>query len=378
MSALLDRCFFRAVSTGTGSFVVSLAITGFQTPAQAGAVNATVYSYLAESDDKTEWEIGTGTYTTGTTTLTRAPQKSSNTNALVNFTVPPKVGLTALAADLLRADQLVDEDNMASDSNTKVPTQQSVKAYVDGLFTALRNGVSGAFDTLAEIAADLGLKLVKSANLSDVSSAATAFSNIKQAATETATGVVELATTAEAIAGVDTSRAVTPAGVAAAIAAAPGVVLGTPFTTTLASTPIDFTTPITANTKIIKISVSGLSLAATGVVIIQLVRSGVAETSGYSGVTFESSSAQWSDGIILGRDSNAANVLHGTVTLTLLDPTTNLWEAQGSIARSNSAFINNLAGSKALSTALTGIRVTTQAGGINFDAGAKINIACIA
>jgi hypothetical protein len=53
-------------------------------------------------------------------------------------------------------------------------------------------------------------------NLSDVASASTAFSNIKQAATESATGVVELATTAEAVTGTDTSRAVTPAGVKAA------------------------------------------------------------------------------------------------------------------------------------------------------------------
>lgn len=49
--------------------------------------------------------------------------------------------------------------------------------------------------------------------------AATAFAALKQAATETATGVVELATTAEAAAGADTSRAVTAAGVASAIAA---------------------------------------------------------------------------------------------------------------------------------------------------------------
>lgn len=53
-------------------------------------------------------------------------------------------------------------------------------------------------------------------NLSDVASASTAFSNIKQAATESATGVVELATTAEAVTGTDTSRAVTPAGIKAA------------------------------------------------------------------------------------------------------------------------------------------------------------------
>lgn len=46
--------------------------------------------------------------------------------------------------------------------------------------------------------------------------AAAAFSALKQSATESATGVAELATTAEAIAGTDTSRIITPAGLAAA------------------------------------------------------------------------------------------------------------------------------------------------------------------
>lgn len=45
--------------------------------------------------------------------------------------------------------------------------------------------------------------------------AASAFGGIKQAATATSTGVVELATDAETITGTDTSRAVTPANVAA-------------------------------------------------------------------------------------------------------------------------------------------------------------------
>ncbi len=54
-------------------------------------------------------------------------------------------------------------------------------------------------------------------NLNDVASKPTAFSNIKQAATTSATGVVELATNAEAVTGTDTTRAVTPAGVAAVI-----------------------------------------------------------------------------------------------------------------------------------------------------------------
>lgn len=46
------------------------------------------------------------------------------------------------------------------------------------------------------------------------SDAATAFANLKVAASETATGVVELATNAEVATGTDTTRAVTPAGAA--------------------------------------------------------------------------------------------------------------------------------------------------------------------
>lgn len=65
-----------------------------------------------------------------------------------------------------------------------------------------------------------GGDLLSDNNLSDLDNEALAFANIKQAATETATGVVELATTAEATTGTDTTRAVTAAGVAAAIAAA--------------------------------------------------------------------------------------------------------------------------------------------------------------
>jgi microcystin-dependent protein len=52
----------------------------------------------------------------------------------------------------------------------------------------------------------------KASNLSDLASAATAFANIKQAADTSTTGVVELATVAEAGQGTDTARAVTPAG----------------------------------------------------------------------------------------------------------------------------------------------------------------------
>ena len=48
---------------------------------------------------------------------------------------------------------VVDEDNMSSNSATKVPTQQSVKAYVDSEVSSLVDAAPGALDTLNELAA---------------------------------------------------------------------------------------------------------------------------------------------------------------------------------------------------------------------------------
>jgi len=64
-------------------------------------------------------------------------------------------------------------------------------------------------------------------NLSDVSNAATSFTNIKQAASATATGVVELATDAETNTGTSTVLAITPANLTAWTGDTAVVTLGT-------------------------------------------------------------------------------------------------------------------------------------------------------
>ena len=51
---------------------------------------------------------------------------------------------------------VVDEDNMSSNSATKLPTQQSVKAYVDTEVAGVVNSAPGTLDTLNELAAALG------------------------------------------------------------------------------------------------------------------------------------------------------------------------------------------------------------------------------
>jgi len=99
-TGFLDACGFNPASGGTGDFVVSAAVTGYQTPAGAGAVNGAVYSYRAQSSDLSQWEIGYGAYATGTTTLARTTVTASSTGSKVNFSAPPSVYVTALTADL--------------------------------------------------------------------------------------------------------------------------------------------------------------------------------------------------------------------------------------------------------------------------------------
>jgi hypothetical protein len=105
--AYLDGVFFRAVSNGTGDFVVASAIQGYQTPAAAGAVNAGVYGYRAESDDLTQWEYGTTTYNSSGTSCSRTVLgNSAGTTAKISFTLAPKVGFVDLAEQLSSASNL--------------------------------------------------------------------------------------------------------------------------------------------------------------------------------------------------------------------------------------------------------------------------------
>lgn len=94
-----------------------------------------------------------------------------------------------------------------------VPTD-NIGYYVgsSGYVSNIANGVDirGAQGTSGAGSGDM----VSTNNLSDVANPATAFSNIKQASTTSATGVVELATSAETQTGTDTARAVTPSGLA--------------------------------------------------------------------------------------------------------------------------------------------------------------------
>jgi len=133
MIGFLDVCKFTAASSGTGDFVVSAAVTGYQTPAAAGALNGAVYRYRAESADLTQWEVGYGAYTAGSVTLARSTVlfNSSGTTAKIGFTVAPSVGIVLLAEDV------VDQSNAPSFRNRLINPAFSVDQRYLGVATAI-------------------------------------------------------------------------------------------------------------------------------------------------------------------------------------------------------------------------------------------------
>jgi hypothetical protein len=88
---LKDRVKVSATTTGTGTFTLGAAATGYQSFAAIGNGNITYYTIALQSGN--EWEVGKGTVTdtAGTFTLSRDTVfESSNAGSLVNFSAGTK------------------------------------------------------------------------------------------------------------------------------------------------------------------------------------------------------------------------------------------------------------------------------------------------
>jgi hypothetical protein len=82
-----DRVQETSTTTGTGTFTLAGAVTGFQSFSAIGDGNTTYYAIVLGS----EWEVGLGTYTLSGTTLSRDTiLESSNGGTAVNFSAGTK------------------------------------------------------------------------------------------------------------------------------------------------------------------------------------------------------------------------------------------------------------------------------------------------
>jgi hypothetical protein len=79
---LLDRARETTNTTGTGTYTLAGAVTGYQSFSAVGNGNITYYC----ATDGTNWEVGIGTYTASGTTLSRNTiLESSNSGSAVSW-----------------------------------------------------------------------------------------------------------------------------------------------------------------------------------------------------------------------------------------------------------------------------------------------------
>lgn len=166
--------------------------------------------------------------------------------------------------------------------------------------------------------------------------------------------------------------AITQGGVAV-----PRMVLSTAQAST-SGTNIDFT-GIPSWVKRITVMFNGVSTNGTSNWQIQFGTSGGVETSGYLGATSFISSgtspinSAHSSGHLVSNSVGAANIYYGAVTCVLINSANNTWVTHSEASRSDATSLYLGAGSKALSSTLDRVRITTVNGTDTFDAG-TINI----
>src|SRR6056300_1467526 len=149
-----DRVKETTATSGTGTYTLGGAVTGFETfTANLSDGDTTYYACT----DNTDFEVGLGTFTTSGTTLARTTiLASSNSGSAVNWaagtrtifcTLPAAKAVCLDASNVTNISNLklasgttvtaiLDEDGLSSDSATSLATQQSIKAYVDTQVTA--------------------------------------------------------------------------------------------------------------------------------------------------------------------------------------------------------------------------------------------------
>ena len=155
------------------------------------------------------------------------------------------------------------------------------------------------------------------------------------------------------------------------------IVNGTAVTATTVF-PLDFTS-IPSWAKKITVMFAGASPSLADWLVINLGTSGGIVATGYLGSAFITTTSgitamSNSTAINIYNNSNSgADIFHGSVVLSLLNPATNTWTAMGLVSKSNNLVMSYVTGSISLASALTQVRVTTSGGTGSLDAG-SINI----
>ena len=130
MAKLFNRAKMTTATTGSGTVTLGSASNGFQTFAAAGVSNGDVVQYVIE--EGANFEIGTGTYSSTGSSLTRSPTESSNSNAAITLAGQATVSITAVADDLNRLQHGGSDKVTVSSTGASVTGNLAVSGTVDG------------------------------------------------------------------------------------------------------------------------------------------------------------------------------------------------------------------------------------------------------
>ena len=115
-TTLADGVRFNATSSGSGDFVDASAVTGYRR-ASGILVDGQTYRYRAENASLSEYERGSGVWTSSSSTLARTTIEYSSTGSKVSFTTAPEVSITPGPddiGDMRKADNLSGLANVAT------------------------------------------------------------------------------------------------------------------------------------------------------------------------------------------------------------------------------------------------------------------------
>ena len=150
MAKLFNRAKMTTSTTGTGTITLGSASNGFQSFADAGVANGDVVQYVIE--EGSNFEIGTGTYTSSGTTLSRIPTESSNSDNAITLAGNATVSITAVAADMNRLQHNGSDKVTVSSTGASVTGNLAVTGTVDGVDIATRDGTLTSTTTTANAA----------------------------------------------------------------------------------------------------------------------------------------------------------------------------------------------------------------------------------
>jgi hypothetical protein len=353
-------------------------IEGTLTVNRSVTVPASTKLYFVQNSTSGAYTVGFSTATGSGVTVPQGkttPLRSDGTNIVYAFDHLGSLTLdTALAATSGGTGQTVYAVGDLLYASTTTALSKLAAVATGNVLRSGGVGTAPAWGPVA-LATDVSGTLPIANGGTGQTTAATAFDALKQAATDTYVGAVELATTAEVQAGTDTARAMTPSSFRGG-----ALVQGVAQNTT-SGTSIDFAPPsagIPSWAKRITIMFSGVSTNGTSTLLVQIGDSGGIETTGYE-------SEAWYDNSVGGFETSTAGFIVESTnaasfstarrfgTMQIVNLSGNNWVSTSNIYLAVHNTVNSGAGGKTLSGVLDRIRLTSSTGTDVFDAG-SVNI----